>query len=64
MKKYRIMNIITRVWWEGKAHNPSEAYRKTGWAWRDCRITEHSEKGAGGWKKVEGEEKGKCLKTN
>lgn len=34
MKRYRIMNRITKEWWEGEANSAQEACQKAGWL--DC----------------------------
>ena len=48
---YRIMNRITRVWWDGEADSAQEACEKAGWLIGDCWVRQYSPKGAGGWKK-------------
>ncbi|MFP3898183.1 MAG: hypothetical protein ACLFVD_02620 [Dehalococcoidia bacterium] len=61
MKKvYRIMNRITKEWWNGVAESAHEACRKAGWQIGDCWVRERtpvrldpsSESGhsGGGWK--------------
>ena len=55
MKLFRIMNLVTRSWWEGDAMTVKEACRAAGWERGECWIREHSNKGAGGWKKVKKE---------
>ena len=52
IKRYRIMNRITKEWWDGEAESAQEACQKAGWLIGDCWVREHSDKGAGGWKKV------------
>lgn len=51
MKKYRIMNRITKEWWEGEADSAQEACNKAGWLIGDCWVRQYSSKGCGGWKK-------------
>jgi len=48
MKTYRILNTVTKEWWEGKASSPEEALKKAKWSEKDCRIRERTDKG--GWK--------------
>ena len=60
MKRYRIMNRITKEWWEGDADSAQEACQKAGWlianSWvrertptRNDPSTESGHAG-GGWK--------------
>lgn len=37
-KVYRIMNRITKKWWEGKANSAQEACEKAGWPIGDCWV--------------------------
>ena len=50
MKRYRIMNRITKKWWEGDANSAEEACRRAGWQIWECWVREYSPKGSGGWK--------------
>lgn len=38
MKIYRIMNRITKAWWEGEANSAQEACEKAEWAIGDCYV--------------------------
>ena len=38
MKTYRIMNRITKQWWEGEAQSAQEACQKAGWMIGDCWV--------------------------
>ena len=49
--RYRIMNRITKEWWDGEAESAQEACSKAGWLIGDCWVREHSDKGSRGWKK-------------
>jgi len=49
--RYRIMNRITREWWEGEANSAHEACQLAGWLIGDCWVRQYSPRGAGGWKK-------------
>lgn len=49
MKTYRIMNRISREWWEGEAESAQEACQKAGWMIGDCWVRQYSSKA--GWKK-------------
>ena len=49
-KRYRIMNRVTREWWDGEASSAQEACQKAGWRIGECWVREHSDKGSGGWK--------------
>ena len=51
MNRYRIMNRITKEWWNGEASSAQEACQKAGWPIGDCWVRQHSDKGSGGWKK-------------
>ena len=55
MTRYRIMNRMTKEWWEGEARGPYEACTRAGWPIGDCWIREYSPKGSGGWKKSKAE---------
>jgi hypothetical protein len=35
---YRIMNRITKEWWEGEAMSAQEACQKAGWMIGDCWV--------------------------
>ena len=59
MKTYRVMNKVTKRWWEGKARSGHAACAAAGWPPGDCWIREQTHTGAGGWKKVKEEVKGK-----
>ena len=48
--RYRIMNRITKQWWDGEANSAQEACQLAGWLIGDCWVRQHSDKGAGGWK--------------
>lgn len=50
MKRYRIMNRITKEWWNGEANSAQEACEKAGWLIGNCWVREFSQKGYGGWK--------------
>ncbi len=61
MNRYRIMNRITREWWEGEADSAQEACQKAGWIIGDCYIRQFVKSGkpsasgqpcSGGWGKV------------
>ena len=51
MKKYRIMNKITKQWWEGEAESAQEACQAAGWPIGDCWVREWTRKSGryGGW---------------
>lgn len=61
MNQYRIMNRITRQWWDGEAESAHEAYQKAGWPVADCWVRQYvpphrdprkdSGMHYGGWKK-------------
>jgi len=53
MPRYRIMNRITREWWEEEAPSAQEACKKAGWMVGDCWVRQYSPKGLGGWKSPE-----------
>jgi len=53
MPRYRIMNRITKEWWEGEAPSAQEACKKAGWMVGDCWVRQYSPKGLGGWKSPE-----------
>jgi len=38
MKRYRIMNRITKEWWEGAASSAQEACQKAGWVIGNCWV--------------------------
>jgi hypothetical protein len=50
MKRYRVMNRITKEWWNGEASSAQEACEKAGWLIGNCWVRESSQKGYGGWK--------------
>jgi len=67
MHTYRIMNRLTKQWWEGDAESPQEACRaagwqKAGWLIGDCWVRERtpvrsdpsSDSGhaGGGWRNI------------
>jgi hypothetical protein len=49
MKTYRIMNRITKEWWEGEADSAQEACHKAGWMIGDCWVRVKTSKA--GWGK-------------
>lgn len=53
MPRYRIMNRITKEWWEGEAPSAQAACKKAGWMVGDCWVRQYSPKGLGGWKSPE-----------
>ena len=55
MKTYRIMNRITKQWWEGEAQSAQEACQKAGWMIGDCWVRIRTP--GQGWGKIR-EEKG------
>jgi len=50
MKTYRIMNQITKKWWEGEATSAQEACEKAGWLIGACFVRVRTEKM--GWGKI------------
>lgn len=60
MKPYRIMNRISKEWWEGEAESAQEACDQAGWFIGDCWVrnktpvvsdpTSESGHRGGGWK--------------
>jgi hypothetical protein len=48
---YRIRNIKTNKWWEGKSDSARDACAMAGWNFGDCEIKCKSDNGYGGWKK-------------
>jgi len=67
MRRYRIMNRVTKEWWEGEADSAQEACQKTGWLIGDCWVRQyappHSDSTkpgghhSGGWKKPDKEDR-------
>lgn len=49
MPLYRIMNRVTREWWEGSAASAQEACKEAGWMIGDCWVRERTP--LYGWKK-------------
>ncbi|MCE5212131.1 MAG: hypothetical protein LLG40_11300 [Deltaproteobacteria bacterium] len=49
MNVYRIRNITSNDWWEGKAKSAREACAAAGWAFDDCEIKVKSDSLGGGW---------------
>ena len=49
MNRYRIMNRITKEWWEGEANSAHEACQKAGWMIGDCWVRVKTSKA--GWGK-------------
>jgi hypothetical protein len=49
MKQYRIMNNITRDWWEGMADDANQALSKAGWIIKECLVKVRNVHGA--WEK-------------
>lgn len=52
-KTYRIMNRITKEWWEGEAESAQEACEKAGWMIGDCWVRKYTKNH--GWKKESSE---------
>lgn len=50
MPLYRIMNRVTKEWWEGMASSAFTACHKAGWMIAYCWVRQYSPKGLGGWK--------------
>lgn len=53
MKQYRIMNRISKEWYECGAESAQEACKQAGWLIGDCWVRAYSPKGSGGWKTPE-----------
>lgn len=51
MKRYRIMNRITKKWWEGEADSAQEACEKAGWLIGDCWVRVSPSGRGGDWSK-------------
>jgi len=61
MNRYRIMNLITKEWWDGSANSAHEACQQAGWLVGDCWVRQFIPPGpaplrpsgryCGGWKK-------------
>jgi len=49
MARYRIMNRITKQWWDGEADSAQQACEKAGWLIGDCWVRQ--ELSPGGWGK-------------
>ena len=59
MNRYRIMNRITKEWWEGEASSAQEACQKAGWMIGDCwvRVRTSHRGSQPGWGKIREEDK-------
>ena len=42
MPTYRIMNRVTKQWWEGDAESAQEACQKAGWLIGNCWVRERT----------------------
>lgn len=51
MNLYRIRNIKTNNWWEGRAASARDACALAGWDFADCEIKTKTNNGSGGWAK-------------
>lgn len=51
--EYRILNLVKKKWWDGKAVSVRAACKKAGWERKDCWIRVKSQgKYAHGWSNV------------
>ena len=41
MNRYRILNRVTKEWWEGEAASAQEACQKAGWLIGACWVRQH-----------------------